>query len=81
MAKYYIISPAEADLIGKFTIDDCNGVDPYCGEQNDGNYVISEDVVVACKNHANIKKVDFASKTSVEESSLDFKPRIENPKA
>ena len=71
---FYEITQAEADLIGKFTINDHSGIDPYCGKQTNGNWIIGKDIVDLHANRPEIQTVDFASKTAKTVAQLDFEP-------
>ncbi len=74
MEEYYEITVSEADLITKFATSDCTAIDPYCGLQTNGNYIIRVEDVEECASHPNIFKVDFTSKTKKTINDLDFEP-------
>lgn len=69
---YYEITQDEADLIGFFQVDDNNYIDPYCGKQVNGNYIIKKSTVDDYAERAEIKAVDFSSKTTKTINQLDF---------
>lgn len=71
MENFYIITPIEADLIGQFSVNG-HGVDPYCGLQNNGNYIIKVEDVNTYSDRPEILSVNFASKTVKTPTELDF---------
>lgn len=72
MARFYEITPEEAALISAFITSDGNGIDPFCGLQTNGNYIIAEDDIIEYSEDPNILRVDFVNKIPKEESDLDF---------
>lgn len=78
LEKFYEITQAEADAIGKFTIDSNTGVDPYCGRQINGNWVIRKFIVDLYAQRPEIQAVDFSGKVAKTVSQLNFVP-IEEP--
>lgn len=73
MEKFYKITPEEANTIGRFDYDINRSFDPFCGEQIDGSYLVSEEMYNLLKEHENFKKVDFSKKELIEEKDLEFK--------
>ena len=71
---YYEITPAEADAMAKFDVDAHPLIDPYCGKQNNGNFLISRSFVDTYSARPEIQAVDFTEKTAKPETQLDFKP-------
>lgn len=63
MEQYYKISKAEADLLGRFEYAPNQAFDPYCSEQTDGKYVVSETMYNILKAHPKFAGVDFEAKT------------------
>ena len=76
--KFYEITPAEAEAIGKFTIDSNTGVDPYCGKQIKGNWGIRKHIVDLYAQRPEILAVDFSGKVAKTIAQLNFVP-IEEP--
>lgn len=74
---FYEITQAEADLIGRFEVDGCSAVDPYCGKQVNGNWIIKKSTVEGCAKRAEIKAVDFTGKITKTVGQLDFAPETE----
>ena len=74
MENFYKITKAEADLIGKFEYAPNQAVDPFCGEQVDGNYLISEKMYLILKDHPKLQNVDFSKKQLVGKDFLNTKP-------
>lgn len=72
METFYIITQIEADLIGRFNIDNHTGFDPYCGKQVNGDYVVTVDEVNRYIDRVEIQAVDFASKITKTSAQLDF---------
>lgn len=72
MEHFYILSQAEADLIGKFDVSVCEGIDPHAGKLTDGNYTIKESDVITHQARPEIKSVDFDSKVAVDGDTLDW---------
>jgi len=70
--KYYEITQVEADAIRKFSIDADNDIDPYCGKQTNGNWIISKIIVDTYSTRPEIKAVDFTGKTAKTAAQLDF---------
>lgn len=73
MEKFYKITPEEANIIGRFDYDTNSSFDPFCGEQSDDSYLVSEKMYTLLKEHENFKKVDFSKKELIEEKDLEFK--------
>lgn len=69
---FYEITQDEADAISKFSVDARNKIDPYCGKQVNGNYIIRVDDVNACSEMAQIQAVDFSGKVDKTAAQLDF---------
>lgn len=69
---FYEITQDEADAISKFSVDARNKIDPYCGKQVNGNYIIRVDDVNACSEMAEIQAVDFTVKVAKTVAQLDF---------
>ena len=70
MENYYKITKAEADLLGRFEYERGKAFDPYCSEQKDGTYIVSETMYLILKNNDNFKTVNFKSKTKVDETKV-----------
>ena len=71
MENFYKITKAEAELIGKFEYAPNQICDPFCGEQMDGNYLVSEAVYKLLKDRAEFKKVNFSNKQLVGKDFLN----------
>lgn len=82
--KYYEITKAEADQIGKRRINDYMAIDPYAGRLKNGNYIIKEDVAQWVKDDKTISdKVNSIIKTKtskvIPKSDLDIPDILKNP--
>ena len=76
MEKYYTITPAQAALIGKFNYSSFEAVDPFVGEQVDGDFLVSDSLQKLLKNLPEFKKFDWSSVPLVPKDQLDPKPYI-----
>lgn len=72
--SYYKITKAEADLLGRFEYAPNEAFDPYCSEQKDGTYLVSENVYERLKAHPKFQAVDFSKATKINTAQLDTKP-------
>jgi hypothetical protein len=70
MENYYKITKAEADLLGRFEYAPNMAFDPYCSEQKDGTYIVSETMYLILKNNDKFKTVNFESKTKVNDTKV-----------
>lgn len=76
MEKYYKITKEQAALIGKFEYATNQAIDPFVGEQKDGNYLVSEFMYELLKERSEIKKVDFTKCEKITKEELDTKETI-----
>lgn len=76
MELFYKITKAQADLIGKFEYAPNQAFDPYCSEQKDGTYLISETMYLLLKTNGQFQKVDFTTQVKIDETKIDTKPVI-----
>lgn len=74
MEKFYKITKAEADLIGKFEYEKNKTFDPFCSEQIDGTFIVSEKMYNILKDGKEFKKIDWSNKLSMEKTDLNTKP-------
>lgn len=70
MENFYKITKAEADLLGRFEYERSKAFDPYCSEQKDGTYVVSETMYTILKNHPKFASVNFEAKVKVDETKV-----------
>lgn len=76
METYYKITKAQADLLGKFEYEKDKVFDPYCSEQKDGTYLVSEEMYLLLKSRGEFQKVDFTKRPKIDETKIDTKPII-----
>jgi hypothetical protein len=70
MENFYKITKAEADLLGRFEYAPNMAFDPYCSEQKDGTYIVSETMYLILKNNDKFKSIAFEGKTKVDETKV-----------
>lgn len=75
MENFYKITKAEADLMGRFEYATNQAIDPYCSEQTDGTFIISEKMYELLKGHPNLQKINFSKKRLIEKDNLQTKPQ------
>lgn len=81
MENFYKITKEQADLIGKITYAKNQMFDPYCGETEDGYYLVSETMYQMLKDRSEFTKVDFTKQTKLEKSLITLKTiNIQNDK-
>lgn len=73
MENFYKITKAKADLLGRFEYEKNHRFDPYCSEQKDGTYLVSETMYLKLKDSAKLQPVDFTKCVKIEETSKDTK--------
>lgn len=73
MENFYIISSAQAAIIGKFMYGENKQFDPFVGEQIDGNFIISETMCSLLKDTEQFKRIDFSSLTLIPQNELQTK--------
>ena len=76
MDNFYKITKEEADLIGRIMYSQCQMFDPYCGETEDGFYLIEDSVYELLKDREEFKKIDFLSKTKINKEDIQLKSSI-----
>lgn len=76
MENFYKISKAQADLLGRFEYATNQAFDPYCSEQKDGNYLVSEQIYILLKTRMEFQKIDFTKQQKIDEAKVDTKPII-----
>ena len=79
MENFYKITKVQADLLGRFEYEKNFSFDPYCSEQKDGTFLVSEEMYIKLKENSIIKKVDFTKSTKT--STLDTKEILIDEKA
>jgi hypothetical protein len=65
MENFYKITKAQADLLGRFEYQKNFAFDPYCSEQKDGTFLVSEEMYLKLKENSIIKKIDFTKVTKI----------------
>ena len=73
MENYYKITKAEADLLGRFEYEKNHAFDPYCSEQKDGTYLVSEKMYLILKDNDKFKLVNIKSKEKISDLEKDDK--------
>lgn len=80
MGKLIKIPKEQAELIGviKFRKDDCDcEINPFCSEQKDGSFLMTEDLFISVKEIPEVKiqfdKVDFTSLERITKEQSDLK--------
>jgi hypothetical protein len=68
----YKINKQQADLIGKCPLNEFKVIDPYCGEQVDGTFIITEIQYLENKELFD-SKIDFSSLPTIEVNKLNYK--------
>jgi hypothetical protein len=76
MNTFYKISKEDANKVGSFEYETGYGFDPFCGEQVDGTYLVSIDLVEQLKDNENIKKVDWSQLEVIDETQINTKITI-----
>ena len=75
MEKFYSITPAQAALIGKFTFAENQAVDPFVNEQEDGNFLMSEDLYKKLKHLPEFKKFDWSGIAKIDKDKIKTKDK------
>lgn len=73
MENFYKISKTDANKVGRFEYDNGSIFDPFCSEQVDGTYLVSESMVNLLVNNENIKKVDWSNLTVISSNQINNK--------
>ena len=73
MNTFYKISKEDANKVGSFEYETGYEFNPFCGEQVDGTYLISFDLVEQLKNNENIKKIDWSQLEIIDETQINNK--------
>lgn len=73
MENYYKISKTDANKVGKFNYGNDEVFDPFCSEQVDGTYLVSESMVNLLVNNENMQKVDWNSLEMIDSSQINTK--------
>jgi len=71
MENFYKITKAQASLLGKIMYAANHQFDPFCSEQKDGTYLVSEKMVLLLKT--TLSKVDFTKRPKITEAEKDTK--------
>ena len=67
---FYKITKAEADLLDRFEYAPYQAFDPYCSEQVDGSFIVSEEIQKLLKDHPKFKLINWA-KTKITKEDVD----------
>jgi len=71
--NFYKITKAQAETLGKFIYSPGEGFDPFCNEQKDGMFLVSEKMYLKLKELSQIKKIDFTKLSLIEKTSINTK--------
>lgn len=74
MESFYKITKEQADMLGKFLFAPNQGFDPYCSQQKDGTFLVSEKMYLKLKELSQLKKIDFTKLSLIEKAQLETKP-------
>jgi hypothetical protein len=77
MTTFYKITKTQADSIGIFEFGNSEIFNPFCGEQNDGTYLVDVNLVERLQYNENIQKVDWKQLEIILETSSDPKKPIQ----
>lgn len=75
MGELYKITKAQADLIGYFEYEPHMAINPYCSEQKDGTFLVSEEMIQVLKS-LGINKIDFSKLAKITLEQKDDKPEV-----
>jgi hypothetical protein len=73
MENFYKISKTDANKVGRFEYDNGCMFDPFCSEQVDGTYLVSESMVNLLVNNEKMQKVDWSKLTKINSSQINNK--------
>jgi hypothetical protein len=73
MNTFYKISKLEANKVGSFEYEVGYEFNPFCGEQIDGTYLVSVNLVEQLKDNENIKKVYWSKLEIIDETQINTK--------
>ena len=70
---YFKITKADAAKLGRFDYAPNQAFDPFCSEQKDGTYLVSEEMYNKLFLTDEFQKVDWGSKAMILEKDLNTK--------
>lgn len=73
MEYFYKISKTDANKVGKFEYGNGQVFDPFCSEQVDGTYLVSESMINLLVNNENIQKVDWTQLEMIDSNQINTK--------
>lgn len=74
MSNFFKITKADAANLGAFDYAPHQAFDPFCSEQKDGTYLVSEEMYNLLFLEENFQKVDWSKKFLIAEKDIDTKP-------
>lgn len=74
--NYYKITKEDADILGRFEYAPNHLFDPYCSEQKDGTYLVSEKMYQILKENQKIVDLNIKDKSKVTDETKDTKEII-----
>ena len=80
MEGLYKITKADADLLGRFEYAPNEAFDPYCSEQDDGTFIVSETIYNILRDHPRFKKVNWSLKEKIQFEQLNTKQKDDRQK-
>lgn len=75
MERFLEITPEEARILGEFEYAPQQSFSPFVGKQENGNFIVSEEMYDLLKDYDQFKKVDWSLKKFVSSEELNFKQR------
>ena len=73
MENFYKITKTQASLLGKIMYAENHQFDPFVGEQEDGNFLVSETLYKLLKHLPEFQKFDWSLVLKVDKDKLKIK--------